>query len=87
MRLIDADALYHLLPIDRFGHINTTITKLNIAEEKCKVDAVPVVRCKDCTYWEQAKPDSGSCNRAFEITAYANDFCSYGERKDEVENA
>lgn len=43
-----------------------------------------LVRCKDCTYWEQAKPDSGSCNRAFEITAYANDFCSYGERKDEV---
>ena len=44
-----------------------------------------LVRCKDCTYWEQAKADSGSCNRAFEITAYASDYCSYGERKDEVE--
>lgn len=52
--------------------------------DKPAVDMVEVVRCKDCVYWEQAKPDSGSCNRAFEITAYANDFCSYGERRDEV---
>ena len=52
--------------------------------DKPVVDMVEVVRCKDCTYWEQAKSDSGSCNRAFEITAYANDFCSYGERKDKV---
>lgn len=41
-----------------------------------------LVRCKDCTYWEQAKPDSGACYRAFEITAYANDFCSYGKRRE-----
>lgn len=53
--------------------------------ENYGVDVPDIVRCEDCTYWEQAKPDSGSCNRAFEITAYANDFCSYAERKDEVE--
>ena len=40
-----------------------------------------IVRCKDCCYWEQATADSGRCNRALEITAYANDYCSYGERK------
>lgn len=39
-----------------------------------------IVRCKDCMYWEQAKENSGACNRAFEITAYADDFCSYGKR-------
>lgn len=43
----------------------------------------PLVRCKDCVYWEQATPDSGNCNRAFEITAYGSDFCSYGERREE----
>lgn len=46
-------------------------------------DVVEVVRCKDCQYWEQATPNSGNCNRALEITAYANDFCSYGERRAE----
>ena len=48
------------------------------------VDAVEVVRCMDCAYWDKAKsnkkgflicPASG-----MEITA--DDFCSYGERKD-----
>ena len=47
------------------------------------VDAVEVVRCKDCVYWPKAKvnrkgflicPASG-----MEITA--KDFCSYGERR------
>lgn len=41
---------------------------------------VKVVHCKDCIYWEQATDNSGNCNRAFEITAYGGDFCSYGER-------
>lgn len=47
-------------------------------------DVVEVVRCRDCIYWEPASPTrtSGNCNRSFEITAWATDFCSYGERKD-----
>ena len=46
-------------------------------------DVLEVVRCRDCVYWEQATNDSGNCNRAFEITAYATDYCSYGERREE----
>lgn len=46
-------------------------------------DVVDVVRCMDCIYWEQATEISGNCNRALEITAYLNDFCSYGERRTE----
>lgn len=52
-------------------------------EDASNVDVVEVVRCKDCVYWEQATDNSGNCNRAFEITAYVCDFCSYGERKEE----
>jgi hypothetical protein len=51
------------------------------------IDAVPVVRCKDCAYMLEAKvnkkgflicPASG-----MEITD--DDFCSYGERREEEE--
>jgi len=38
-------------------------------------DAVPVVRCKDCKYW-----DFGDCYR-LELS-HPDDFCSYGERKE-----
>lgn len=40
-----------------------------------------LVRCGECVYWEQATANSGRCNRALEITAYATDYCSYGERR------
>lgn len=53
-------------------------------DEAPAIDAVPVVRCKDCTYFSNAKintkgflvcPASG-----MEITE--DDYCSYGERKE-----
>lgn len=52
------------------------------------VDAVQVVRCKDCVHWDD-DPDTygaddgpkGKCMKSFE-TMCADDFCSYGERKD-----
>lgn len=51
-------------------------------------DVVPVVRCKDCVHWDD-DPDTygadygpkGKCMKSFE-TMCADDFCSYGERKD-----
>lgn len=54
------------------------------------VDAVPVVRCKGCIHWDD-DPDTygsdygpkGKCMKSFE-TMCADDFCSYGEKKDEV---
>ena len=52
------------------------------------VDAVVVTRCKDCVHWDD-DPDTygadygpkGKCMKSFE-TMRADDFCSYGERKD-----
>lgn len=86
MRLIDADSL-----MDRSGWYNLAYGKTfhgvwdyEIASEPT-VDAVPVVRCKDCTYFSNAKlnakgflvcPASG-----MEITE--DDYCSYGERKED----
>lgn len=49
-----------------------------------------VARCKDCVHWDD-DPDTygadcgpkGKCMKLFE-TMCADDFCSYGERKDEA---
>ena len=51
-------------------------------------DVVPVTRCEDCVRWDD-DPDTygaddgpkGKCMKSFE-TMCADDFCSYGERKD-----
>ena len=52
-------------------------------EKAPAVDAVEVVRCKDCVYWPKAKVNRKGfliCPaRGMEITA--KDFCSYGERR------
>ena len=49
------------------------------------VDAVPVVRCKDCVQWHRHcgikdSPNGHCFTHDIEMNGY--DFCSYGERKD-----
>lgn len=54
------------------------------------VDAVPVVRCKDCKHYKPQKKSAhwenrtNYCNRVVTIKVQPYDFCSYGERKEEV---
>ena len=51
------------------------------------VDAVPVVRCKDCKYYKPQKKSAHwenrayYCNRVATIKVQPYDFCFYGERK------
>ena len=63
----------------------TLLTPEEFAEyldELPTVDAVPVVRCKDCKY----RTEFGNCGHLRQHgilpVAYPYDFCSYGERKD-----
>ena len=53
-------------------------------EDVPTADAVEVVRCKDCLYWEKGKVYEPYCNHFGNMMADTNadDFCSYGERKD-----
>lgn len=49
------------------------------------IDAVPVVRCKDCKHYRPyAGIEDGYCHMAewYKRYQYENDFCSRGERKD-----
>ena len=92
MRLIDADALkkvferYLNAPHVRFfEEMAVAIDTCNRFLDNAKtIDAVPVVRCKDCEYYE-----GGECvcpyltmNDAAHFYPDADDFCSYGERKE-----
>ena len=45
-------------------------------------DAIPVVKCKDCKYWQDNNDGypHGECRWGHGETPDANDFCSYGER-------
>ena len=45
--------------------------------ESLNVDAVEVVRCRDCKFW-----DNGDCYR-LELSR-PDDYCSYGERRDNI---
>lgn len=66
------------------------------AEEKASVqryidnistEAVQVVRCKDCRWYEQKQKNlpynvsKRYCNRSCVLATKENDFCSYGERR------
>ena len=55
-----------------------------LAEHLIANDVVPVVRCKDCVWYENGKSYDAYCNHPTDGMNYSaeDDFCSYGERKD-----
>lgn len=57
--------------------INGIETVLEYAEQLPTVDAVPVVRCRDCRKFK-----TYGCRM---VASGYDDFCSYGERKDGAE--
>ena len=85
MRLIDADALgvgrcsKDVLPAAYCAGWNGLI---ELIENAPTVDAVPVVRCKDCKH----RSDRLYCRLRKQPAIVVNtDFCSHGERKEGVE--
>ena len=89
MRLIDADALIEeALTEGAYGYVDAK----QIADAPT-VDAVEVVRCKDCKYhhWEQ-EPCHGKTVHYCElphmrgVEVFKEFFCYYGKRKDGDDN-
>ena len=79
MRMIDADAL----PVDAF--LNTKMVLQTDIDNAPTIDAVPVVRCKDCQNWEaHLFGADGDCYCPFVDHYTTGDwFCADGERKDD----
>lgn len=50
----------------------------------CDIDFVEVVRCMDCRFYHKDFDDKYDCHRPCGMMyPCANDFCSYGERRDD----
>ena len=87
-RLIDADATKRRVA-DTF--FDTLIPCVNRAlDDSPTIDAVPVCRCQECKHYK-----TGVCLKIYYdglASRYAwqerkpDDFCSYGERKEGVDN-
>ena len=85
MRLIDADSVVTIQVYDDMTE-ETDTKKMTIAEaidewsdEGCPptVDAVPVVRCKDCLY-----RDGSICDYSA-VYVRPNGYCQWGRRKED----
>lgn len=78
------------------GHHKGLATARAIVREAPAIDAAPVVRCKDCKYYRQQRPDAWSDNPmrcdhpelTYDVECYdlwldvgPEDFCSRGERR------
>ena len=83
MRLIDAEQAKKISR-EHLSNPYEIISACAVIDSTDSVDAVPVVRCKDCKWYE---PIQGVCNWCSNerVTNFRieNDFCSYGEREEE----
>lgn len=84
MRLIDADALIETIGIRLYsGAVMEFVSVEDIAKQPT-VDAVPVIRCKDCVFWEHAFDDWGKCYGIMAgLGTYESGYCAWAERAEE----
>ena len=93
-RLIDANALLRhkrkMIGADFGGEFWDEAVLASDIKNAPTVDAVEIVRCRDCKHYMPQKKSAhwenraNYCNRLVRIKVRPNDFCSYGERKYEV---
>lgn len=101
-RLIDANKIINDIGLYMAENSYLNDTPLDILKmvidwikDSQAVDAVPMVRCRDCKHW---KPSGSKAGNSFSDMEYIggcefikyycreSDFCSYGERKEGADN-
>ena len=97
-RLIDANVFYHEYKFVKKhivtgdseflqGYAAGLLGAYNAIAQIDTVDAVEVVRCKDCNHYLLPQGfcthDRHDC-QTMSVIQYENDFCSYGERRTDV---
>lgn len=95
-RFIDANALKETVTTDYYEHFTRYHDTDQIAlidmvcddiEEAPTVDAVEVVRCKDCEFWNDGwfpECTMGKCKRGKPVLTGPHHYCSYGVRRLDV---
>lgn len=93
MRLIDADVLKHMVKSMNFAQPLMDVTRVLYGvgieiDNAPTVDAVEVVRCKDCVYWDKNSFTPSSCDDVHwcsfkDLVEYGDWFCADGERRTE----
>ena len=91
MRLIDSDELWERLNYEPCEHnADRDEIALPIVNAAPTVDAVPVVRCKDCKWFADNNGGEWYGCKMFHVVRITpedapkpDDFCSYGERREE----
>ena len=91
MRLIDSDELWERLNYEPWEHnADRDEIALPIVNAAPTVDAVPVVRCKDCKWFADNNGGEWYGCKMFHVVRITpedapkpEDFCSYGERREE----
>ena len=85
MRLIDADAFLKDILTAGIGKTIIEYSEIDIGymiRRRPTIDAVPVIRCKDCK-WLYSEMGNYCCRSHRGLVRICeNSFCSYGERKD-----
>lgn len=66
-------------------HVGAPGGARKLMQDAPAVDAVEVVRCKDCKYWHMFKEDFYACRNVNGMNNYGDEdgFCGCGERKDD----
>lgn len=80
-RLIDADALFAGFEnVDWYNNADRDEIAERLVLQAPTIDAVSVVRCKECRYWEMRNSPRGWCvvHQGYVSPQY---FCADGERK------
>ena len=93
MRLIDADMADVVIIYDKSNEL-TQVSAIREYIERQRafldkfptIDAVPVVRCRECKHCD---PENYHCDHPMStgapLSRKPDDFCSYGERKDDAD--
>ena len=84
MRLIDADEAIINFGFEWDDISPTRDEFVAFLKKQPTIDAVPVVRCKDCKYGDyDSEPDDAMvCTRTNDgYWRHGDDFCSYGRKK------
>ena len=98
-RLVDANKLIDFIDVGHLRHPGelcySEVDVANILLHAPTVDAVPVVRCRECKHWKQSGSKAGNSFSDMEYIGgceFSNyyrresDFCNYGEREEGADN-